>query len=74
MTKNRVNITQVTPKQVAKRLRISERRVRQLLYIGRMKGKKQGNGQWVVDWPLQITPGKRGPDMFGYPTRINFAK
>jgi hypothetical protein len=62
---------QVTPSQVAKRLSISERRVRQLLATGRMAGIKQENGRWLVDWPLQITSGKRGPDMAKYPTRID---
>lgn len=61
---------QVTPSQVAKRLSISERRVRQLLIAGRMSGVKQKNGRWLVDWPLQITAGKRGPDMSNYPTRL----
>lgn len=60
----------VTPSQVAKRLSISERRVRQLLSTGRMSGIKHGNGRWLVDWPLRITSGKRGPDMVAYPTRI----
>jgi len=60
----------VTVSQVAKRLSISGRRVRQLLSTGRMSGVKQENGRWIIDWPLQITSGKRGPDMNGYPTRI----
>jgi len=63
-------IMQVTPAQVAKRLSISERRVRQLLTNGRMSGQKLENGRWLVNWPLQITSGKRGPDMNNYPTRI----
>jgi len=61
---------QVKPSQVAKRLSISERRVRQLLTSGRMSGKRLENGRWLVDWPLQITPGERGPDMASYPTRL----
>lgn len=60
----------VTVKQVAKRLNISTRRVRQLLMLGRMSGIKQENGRWMVYWPLQITPGKRGPDMLTFPTRV----
>jgi hypothetical protein len=61
---------QVKPSQVAKRLSISERRVRQLLNSGRMSGTKLDNGRWLVDWPLQISSGTRGPDMCTYPTRI----
>lgn len=59
-----------TVKQVAKRLNISERRVRQLLASGRMSGKRLDNGRWLVNWPLQITSGSRGPDMINYPTRL----
>jgi len=65
---------QVKPSQVAKRLGISERRVRKLLSSGRMSGVKQKNGRWLVDWPLQITSGKRGPDMESYPTRLYIAR
>lgn len=61
----------VTVSQVAKRLSISERRVRELLSSGRMLGIKQSNGQWFVHWPLIITAGKRGPEMKNYPTKIN---
>jgi hypothetical protein len=61
---------QVTPAQVAKRLSISERRVRQLLTSGRMLGHKLENGRWLVNWPLHITSGKRGPDMLNYPTKL----
>ncbi len=59
-----------TVSQVAKRLSISARRVRQLLEAGRMKGVKNG-GRWSVSWPLSITAGKRGPDMKNYPTRLD---
>lgn len=62
--------TYATVKQVAKRLKISERRVRQLLSSDRMKGLKQNNGRWLINLPLQIKAGKRGPDMFNYPARI----
>lgn len=61
---------QVTPKQVAKRLKISERRVRRLLAQKRMKGVKQKNGHWLIKLPLQIISGKRGPDMKSYPSRF----
>lgn len=63
---------QVTVSQVAKRLNISERRVRYLLASGRMVGVKERNGRWTVSWPLQIKAGKRGPDMDNYPTRLTY--
>lgn len=56
--------------QVAKRLKISERRVRYPLSKSRMMGVKQENGLWLVNWPLQISAGKRGPDMKTFPTRL----
>jgi hypothetical protein len=65
-------MTYATVKQVAKRLKISERRVRVLLSTQRMKGLKQDNGRWLIKWPLQIKPGMRGPDLNNYPTRINY--
>ena len=55
---------------VAKRLGISPRRVRHLLTSGRMAGVKSPTGRWSVIWPLQITPGKRGPEMKSYPSRL----
>lgn len=61
--------TYATPKQVAKRLKISERRVRHLLSSGRMSGIKK-NGKWLAIWPLRVSSGKRGPDMTNYPTRL----
>jgi len=63
-------ITYVTVAQVAKRLKISDRRVRRLLSTGRMFGVKKANGRWIINLPLQVTAGKRGPDMNKYPTRI----
>ena len=35
-----------------------------------MMGVKQENGLWLVNWPLQISAGKRGPDMKTFPTRL----
>lgn len=65
-------MTYATVPQVAKRLKISDRRVRQLLTAGRMRGYKQPNGFWLISWPLQISSGNRGPDMNTYPTRIKY--
>lgn len=55
-------------------LGVSERRVRTLLLQGRMGGYKDGYGHWFVRYPLQILPGKRGPDLHRYPTRITAKK
>lgn len=61
----------VKPSDVAKRLGVTQRRVCFLLATSRMAGEKQANGRWLVYWPLQITSGKRGPDMNNYPTRLS---
>ena len=59
-----------TVTQVAKRLGISQRRVRYLLTTGRMAGTRSNTGRWLVYWPLQVSAGKRGPDMTSYPARL----
>jgi hypothetical protein len=60
----------VTVPQVAKALKISERRVRKLLTDKRMKGFKRKDGTWLISIPLQIKPGNRGPELKSYPSRI----
>jgi len=58
----------VEVKDVAAFLGISDRRVRALLEQGRIMGFKDKT-VWKVCLPLNITPGKRGPDLSGYPSR-----
>lgn len=55
--------------EVAGFLEISERRVRTLLSQGRIAGFKDDKDIWHVSHPLQVTPGKRGPDLRGYAAR-----
>jgi excisionase family DNA binding protein len=58
-----------TVAQVAKLLQCSDRRVRALLAQGRLSGYREGNHHWKVFWPLNIRPGRRGPDLRHMPTR-----
>ncbi len=54
---------------VADFLGCSDRRVRALLAQGRIRGIRGKRGVWEVFWPLFVTPGRRGPDLRGYPLR-----
>lgn len=59
----------VSVADVAKFMEFSERRVRKLLADRRMGGFKNPEGVWQVSWPLQISPGRRGPQIRRYPVR-----
>ncbi|MGZ0018399.1 hypothetical protein [Nitrosomonas sp. wSCUT-2] len=54
---------------VADFLEVSERRVRALLAQGRIDGFKDDSNIWRITCPLNIKPGKRGPDLRGYAVR-----
>lgn len=56
--------------EVAAFLKVSERRVRLLLSQGRISGHKDAFNIWRVYYPLDVRPGKRGPDLRGYPSRL----
>lgn len=69
----------ITVKKAALFLGVSTRRVRALLAQGRIKGFKDTPfvftpessrvARWLVDWPLDVRPGKRGPDLQKFPIR-----
>lgn len=48
---------------VAKEWQVTPRRVRALLFEGRLKGRQLENGYWEVAYPYTITEGTRGPLM-----------
>ncbi|SEG15721.1 DNA-binding protein [Nitrosomonas ureae] len=54
---------------VADFLEVSERRVRTLLFQGRIAGFKDDSNTWRITRPLDIRPGTRGPDLHGYASR-----
>lgn len=54
-------------------LGVSTRRVRALLSEGRMRGVKGSSGVWLVAFPFSISPGRRGPDLRRFPTRLRCA-
>lgn len=50
----------VDTNKAAEFLGCSTRRIRMLLVQGRITGKKEG-AVWLVQWPMQLTFGKRAP-------------
>lgn len=59
-------------KHAARSLGVSPRRVRALLSQGRIVGYKNDRNIWMVAWPLDVSPGKRGPDLRHFPVRHVF--
>ena len=55
------DVANVTIKQAAIRLGISERRVRQLACDGRVRGATKTGAEWLIPTPVQVVPGRRGP-------------
>lgn len=58
------NSALISVAEAARRLAISERRVRGLLLQGRLKGKKNDVGHWQVEVPFTVQMGRRGPALF----------
>lgn len=59
-----MNRSLITVAEAARRLAISERRVRFLLLAGRLKGEKDKAGHWQVETPFTVQMGRRGPALF----------
>lgn len=59
----------LTVSEVAAFLEVTERRVRLLLSQGRITGYKDPGNIWRITCPLNIQPGKRGPDFRNYASR-----
>lgn len=59
----------ITVDKVAKFLNVSPRRIRALLSQRRIHGYKDERNIWLVEWPLHVLPGKRGPDLKHFPVR-----
>lgn len=55
------DVANVTVREAAVRLGVSERRVRQLARDGRMRGATKAGAEWLIPTPVEMTPGKRGP-------------
>ena len=55
------DVANVTVRQAATRLGVSERRVRQLAGEGRVRGATKAGAEWLIPTPVDLVPGRRGP-------------
>ena len=55
------DVANVTVRQAATRLGVSERRVRQLAGEGRVRGAAKTGAEWLIPTPVELVPGRRGP-------------
>ena len=55
------DVANVTVKEAAVRLGVSERRVRKLARDGRVRGATKTGAEWLIPTPVEVTPGRRGP-------------
>ena len=55
------DVANVTVREAAIRLGVSERRVRQLARDGRVRGAVKAGAEWLIPAPVEVVPGKRGP-------------
>ena len=54
------DVANVTVRQAATRLGVSERRVRQLAGEGRVRGAAKTGAEWLIPTPVELVPGRRG--------------
>lgn len=55
------DVANVTVREAANRLGVSERRVRQLAGDGRVRGATKVGAEWLIPTPVELIPGRRGP-------------
>ena len=55
------DVANVTVREAAVRLGVSERRMRKLARDGRVVGATKVGAEWLIPAPVAVTPGKRGP-------------
>ena len=55
------DVANVTVKEAASRLGVSERRVRKLARDGRVRGAMKAGVEWLIPTPVEVIPGRRGP-------------
>ncbi len=55
------DVVNVTVRQAATRLGISDRRLRQLARVGRVRGASKSGHEWLIPTPVEVLPGSRGP-------------
>ena len=55
------DVANITVKEAAFRLGVSERRVRKLARDGRVLGAIKSGAEWLIPTPVEVLPGRRGP-------------
>ena len=55
------DVANVTVREAASRLGVSERRVRKLAGDGRVRGAIKAGAEWLIPTPVEVTPARRGP-------------
>ena len=55
------DVANVTVREAAIRLGVSERRVRKLARDGRVRGATKAGAEWLIPTPVEVIPGRRGP-------------
>ena len=55
------DVANVTVREAAIRLGVSERRVRKLARDGRVRGAIKAGAEWLIPTPVEVIPGRRGP-------------
>ncbi len=55
------DVANVTVREAAARLGVSERRVRKLARDGRLRGAVKAGAEWLIPTPVEVIPGRRGP-------------
>ena len=55
------DVANVTVRESAIRLGVSERRVRKLACDGRVRGATKTGAEWLIPTPVEVIPGRRGP-------------
>ena len=66
------DVANVTVKEAAVRLGVSERRVRKLARDGRLQGAVKAGAEWLIPTPVEVAPGRRGPS--GVAGRVDTAR
>ena len=65
------DVSNITVRQAAIELGISDRRMRQLAREGRVRGATKTGHEWLIPTPVEVIPGSRGP--VGVAGRVNAA-
>ena len=55
------DVANVTVREAAIRLGVSERRVRKLAWDDRVRGAVKAGAEWLIPTPVKVIPGRRGP-------------